>query len=211
MAMDKNIVIRWLVPLASAAVVGGVFLFWQRPAPRDTPNVQAARDTPVSAKSDSNEDIVDLYSQSEALSGQAGSDDSALAGQMSSADHVELGAFREGDNVRIELEIEEHWHINANPASFDFLIPTEFDISADDDPLPAILDYPAGEEIDVGLDDPIRVYSRRLKLTANLAEPGNKGPLKVQARVQACNDSGLCLPPSTLSASTVGSAQSSSP
>ena len=211
MAMNKNLMIRWLLPLASAAVVGGVFLFWQWPVSSDTPNVQAAGHTAVSAKSDSNEDIVDLYSQSEALSGQAETGDSAPTRQMSSSDHVELSASRQGDTVRIELAIETPWHINANPASFDFLIPTEVDFMANSVRLPATLKYPVGKKIDVGLGAPITVYSGRLELTTDLAAHDNKGSVDVQARVQACNDSGLCLPPSTLSASVVDSAQSSSP
>lgn len=211
MAMNKNIVIRWLLPLASAVVVGGVFLFWQWPAPGDTPNAQPAGDMPASTRGDSNEDIVDLYSQSEALTKQAEIDNSAQTRQMSSSDHVELNASREGDIVRIELEIKTPWHINANPASLDFLIPTEVEVMANGVRLPANLSYPAGDEIDVGLGDPIRVYTGQLELITNLAARDNDRPLKAQARVQACNDSGLCLPPSTLSASVVDSAQSSLP
>ncbi|WP_006911989.1 protein-disulfide reductase DsbD domain-containing protein [Salinisphaera shabanensis] len=209
--MNKDILVRWLVPVATAAVVGGVFVFWQWPAPDDARNVQAASNGSASTGSDSNADIVALYSQSEELNRQAGIGDSAQARQTSSSDHVELSASRQGNNVRVELAIEKPWHINANPASLDFLIPTEVEFTANDVRVPANFDYPAGEQIDVGLGDPIQVYSGRLELITNLAAPDNDRPLKAQARIQACNDSGLCLPPSMLSVRVADSAQSSSP
>lgn len=199
MAMDKNSMIRWLVPLASAVVVGGVFLFSQWPASSDTRNDQTAGTRSASTGSNSNEDIVDLYSQSEALTQRAESGSSAQTRHMSSSDHVELNASRDGDIVRIELEIAPQWHINANPASLDFLIPTEAEVIENGVRVPANMSYPVGEQIDVGLSEPIQVYSGRLELSTSLAAPDNDSPLKAQARIQACNDSGLCLPPSTLS------------
>lgn len=211
MSPSKKFMTRWLLPLAGAVVVGGFFLFWQWPSQDDRPNAEAKVATPASDKTSDSTDIVDLYSQSETLTAQTETEDSTSAQQRFSAAYVELDASRQGNNVRMDLDIQKHWHINANPASFDFLIPTEVDIVADGAHLPAHLNYPTGDEIDVGLGDPIRVYSGQLELIGNLAEPGNDGPLQAQVRVQACNDSGLCLPPSTLSAPIADSAQASSP
>ena len=207
MAMIKNIVIRWLAPLASAAVVGGIFLFWQWPAPGDMRNAQTAGDRSASTTSDSSADIVALYSQSEAQTQQAEPGSSAQTRQMSSSDHVELNASRDGDIVRIELAIEPPWHINANPASLDFLIPTEAELMDNGVRVPANMSYPTGEQIDVGLGEPIQVYSGRLELITNLAASDHDRPLKARARIQACNDSGLCLPPSTLSSGVVDTGQ----
>ncbi|MGB7757620.1 MAG: protein-disulfide reductase DsbD domain-containing protein [Salinisphaera sp.] len=199
MSIGKDFMIRWLLPLASALAVSGFFLFWQWPSQDGEPNARVESNTPAPNTSNSSADIVTLYSQSETTAAQAAIDDSPPAQQRFSARYVKLDASREGDNVRIELNIKKHWHINANPAGFDFLIPTEVDIVADGAPLPINLDFPAGDEINVGLGRPIRVYSGQMKLIGHLTGHGSDGPLKAQARVQACNDSGLCLPPSTLS------------
>ncbi|MGN8160428.1 protein-disulfide reductase DsbD family protein [Salinisphaera hydrothermalis] len=71
--------------------------------------------------------------------------------------------------------------------------------------------YPAGRLIKVGLDQPIRVYSGRPILTAALSRSSTNNPLQVSARVPACNNSGRCLVPSTLSTRLTDTAHLASP
>ncbi|MES1930912.1 hypothetical protein SADO_16753 [Salinisphaera dokdonensis CL-ES53] len=149
-------------------------------------------------KRDSKRDVIDFYAAPESSTvAQSGP---ARTRQFSAA-HVSLQASREADTIKIELEIDSGWHINANPASFDFLIPTEIEVLADGSMLSTNLAYPFGDELDVGLEEPIRVYSGNVELTATLGEAAARDQPIVQAVVQACNDSGLCLPPSTISTS----------
>lgn len=169
----QHFLTRWLVPALGAVAVAGLALYWQWSGHPDTSAGQApASDPPASATT-----------------------------RLSSADVVALQtASRHGNDVKIELAIKHHWHINANPASLDFLIPTEIEISADGAPVPLRLNYPSGHVLEVGLGQPIEVYSGRAVLSAEMPEPSKSQPLRVDARVQACNDAGRCLAPSTLSA-----------
>jgi len=196
MTKRRYFIIRWFAPLLGAAVVAGLFLYWQWPARSHMSVARTASDIPATAKHPSSSEIVELYSQSSLQR-----DNSAQP--LSSADFVELRVSREGRDIKIALNIKKHWHINANPASLDSLIPTTVEVSANGSPVPARLNYPAGHAIDIGLAKPIRVYSGRLRLTAELAERTDRDPLQVQASVQACKDSGICLPPSILSAPAI--------
>lgn len=207
MSTGKDIVLRWLLPTAAAIAAGGLFLFWQSPSPDGAGADRAQRNRSAANARSTERDVTDLYAASESSAAPS----SGLAQEGFSAAHVDLDAFREGDTIRVELDVEPHWHINANPASFDFLIPTEVDVLADDVRLAADVAYPTGDEIDVGLDSPIRVYSGTVQLTANLAEPVDTVLATVKVVVQACNDSGLCLPPSTLSKSIPNTSSPSLP
>jgi len=204
----KDLVLRWLLPATAAIAAGGFFLFWQSPSSDVAGKTRAEKDVSAKETRSTGRDATDLYAASESSIAPNGAPDSGLTRQRFSAAHVNLDAFRQGDKVRVELDIEPGWHINANPASFDFLIPTEVDVLADNVRLAADVAYPTGNEMDVGLDSPIRVYSGTLNLTITLAERADIDRATVEADIQACNDSGLCLPPSTLSASLVGSAAS---
>ncbi|MDA3921137.1 MAG: protein-disulfide reductase DsbD N-terminal domain-containing protein [Salinisphaera sp.] len=199
MSKDKRFIIGWLFPIAAAVAVAGFFIYGYGLWPGDRAGTQADAVQPQTNTDRTDDDIVALYSQAESVAGQGVSGRQASAKLASSADHVRLSAQRDGRNVQIQLGIQEHWHINANPASLDFLIPTEVEIKANGTRLPAKIDYPVGNNIEVGFEDPIRVYSGRLILAAQPIEVSNDTNLNVEARIQACNDSGLCLPPSTLS------------
>lgn len=110
---------------------------------------------------------------------------------------------RKGDFV-VTLNIEPGWHVNANPASSDFLIPTVVSSSANGQALEIPTQYPRGRVSDVVLADiPLVVYDDgaiiRLrpdeKHTAVLEKVGR---LEMIVRVQACSDEGVCLAPTDL-------------
>lgn len=208
MSTRKSFVLSWLLPATIAITVSGLFLFSQWTAPSTKSEVQSTTDQSTVNNRDGKRKVVDLYTASES---PTASNSAPPQTQRFSAAHVDLDATRDGNTIQIELDIASEWHINANPASFDFLIPTEIKVFANGVLLSTELAYPPGDELDVGLEDPIRVYSGKVKLIAALDNVANNDIPTVEAVVQACNDSGLCLPPSTLSTSIPSTANPSLP
>ncbi|MEE8305015.1 MAG: protein-disulfide reductase DsbD domain-containing protein, partial [Candidatus Tectomicrobia bacterium] len=94
----------------------------------------------------------------------------------------------------VALHIEDGWHVNANPATFDYLIATT--ITAGDGPELAFA-YPRGKALATPLG-PIQVYDHAVEIGAPLPT-GDTSGIRLAARVQACNDSGICLLPNTIS------------
>jgi hypothetical protein len=104
----------------------------------------------------------------------------------------------------VVLTVAKGWHVNANPASLDFLIPTTVEVSAPQVRLHLAPDYPPGKRINAGLgSEKIAVYEGRVEIPARLKveglpPDGTRGTLAVSVRTQACNDTGRCLAPTTL-------------
>ncbi|HWN41031.1 MAG TPA: DUF255 domain-containing protein [Thermoanaerobaculia bacterium] len=98
----------------------------------------------------------------------------------------------EGDGwrpFRLVLEIEAGWHLQANPASEEFLVPTE--LAAEGAELREVR-YPEGEPWQPGfIHRPIAVYAGQVELRG---EARGKGRLLLT--YQACDES-RCLPPVT--------------
>lgn len=95
--------------------------------------------------------------------------------------------------VAIELTIANNWHINANPASPDFLIPTEVTISSPQKIKLKTVRYPKHELLSMeGQEEKSHVYSGKVIIYALLeideAEAAEKGELTVEIRFQACNE-----------------------
>ena len=104
--------------------------------------------------------------------------------------------------VAAVVRIKQDWHINANPASPDFLIPTTLKITSD---LPIKVEkvtYPKGEPLEFpGIDEPLKVYTGRVivraKVTLSEKVAKKKGTLLLEIGYQACDDQ-RCLAPSKL-------------
>jgi len=136
---------------------------------------------------------------------------SARSGLADSSDKVRLKIVGdsktltgETGEIVLALDIEPDWHVNANPASMEFLIPTAASSSVNGQSLEIPIQYPRGRVSDITLGDTaLEVYddgaSIRLlpdeKQTAMLQEAGK---LDVKVRVQACSEDGVCLAPSDL-------------
>ncbi|MDP9120688.1 MAG: hypothetical protein M3O15_04865, partial [Acidobacteriota bacterium] len=90
---------------------------------------------------------------------------------------------------RLLLAVEPGWHVQANPATEAFLLPTT--VAALEAELRG-LRYPPGEELQPGFSErPLAVYRGEVELTGELrAEPG-RGRLLLTC--QPCDD-GKCLP-----------------
>lgn len=135
----------------------------------------------------------------------------ARTGLSSSSDKVRLKRVdgnkvlaKSTGEILLTLGIEPGWHVNANPASMEFLIPTVVKSSAGGEPLDIPTEYPRGRVSDIVLSGTaLEVYddgaSIRLmpdeKQTAALKEAGK---LDITVRVQACSDEGVCLAPADL-------------
>ena len=126
----------------------------------------------------------------------------------SSADVVTLGgtgtAISGGNDgeALVMLNIEAGYHVNANPATYPYLIATE--VTADKveglDTGKAIYPPAKNQKFEFA-DEPLAVYEGQieLRLPFKVAGKGSRSlPLKV--RVQACDDE-KCFPPATLNTS----------
>lgn len=104
--------------------------------------------------------------------------------------------------VAIELTIANEWHINANPANPNFMIPTEIKIKSDQKVKMTKIKYPEHELLEIeGQDDPSHVYGGKVIIYAlletDLAETAEKAEVEVEIRFQACN-SKTCEPPDSI-------------
>ena len=97
----------------------------------------------------------------------------------------------------ITLHIGRDWHVNANPASLDNLIPSAVLIEHEGKERSVQADYPAGMSsgIKIGTTD-IRVYEDGTRIPVHQLKIDAGERLVV--RVQACNDQGICLAPATI-------------
>ncbi len=104
--------------------------------------------------------------------------------------------------VAVRLEITDGYHINSNPATGKYQIPTEIDLAANDGVTAGKPVYPAGVTKKFAFaDEPLSVYERdvTIKLPLRVAASASKGArtLNASLRVQPCDDA-VCYPPRTI-------------
>ena len=119
--------------------------------------------------------------------------------EPSAAEVVPGGGLR----AQVHLAIADSWHINANPPTSDWLIPTTVTMNAD---VPVTLDeiiYPSGQLLFFpAFEETLAVYDGQVTLTAELAvadraTAGQNGVVRFLVAYQACDDS-RCLPPAEI-------------
>lgn len=122
---------------------------------------------------------------------------SAYTAFANSANHVKASLSRTGEDGVITLHIGRGWHVNANPASLDNLIPSSVLIEHEGRERTVHADYPAGVSsgIKIGTTD-ILVYEDGTRIPVHQIKIDAGERLVV--RVQACNDRGICLAPATI-------------
>lgn len=106
--------------------------------------------------------------------------------------------------LAIPISIQPGYHINANPATFDYLIATELTVDKSDGITFGKPVYPAVEKRKFQFaEQPLAVYEGnvQIKLPLQAAPNAAKGKrtLAAHLRVQACDEE-KCFPPDTLQA-----------
>ncbi len=120
-------------------------------------------------------------------------------GPLQSADRVRVSAQATrtpNEAITVLLSIDKGFHVNANPASFDFLIPTS---AAFDGVTAQHIEYPEPEELVVDFADgeSLSVYSGEVTVVATFPLGTFTRQSRIVGRItaQACNHE-MCLPPS---------------
>ncbi|MGD0057876.1 MAG: cytochrome c biogenesis protein CcdA [Verrucomicrobiia bacterium] len=104
--------------------------------------------------------------------------------------------------LAVVIDVAEHWHINANPANAEGLIPTTLTLEP---PASIVIDrivYPKGVTTKVAWnDEPVALYTGRTIIFAegHVSADAKTGPVKLEGslRYQACNDS-VCIAPKNI-------------
>ncbi len=114
---------------------------------------------------------------------------------------AQLVAGQEYD-LELVLVIDDGWHINANPASFDYLIPTKFSLEKRPGLRMVSVSYPKGEPYRLAaIEKPIVIYEKALRIPFRVAVASGATPGRLaaigQLTVQACDDK-TCLAPSQM-------------
>jgi uncharacterized protein YyaL (SSP411 family) len=144
------------------------------------------------------------YSVPESAEAQQRTARPSASGQPSvpnTADHVRARGEAHGaldhDDITVTLVVDKDYHVNANPASFDYLIPTRLSIDGLTD---MRVTYPAAIVIKPKFaPDGLKVYEGTVTIRAIAPKDTvvRGKPIAGNVRVQACNDE-ICLPPATL-------------
>jgi thiol:disulfide interchange protein DsbD len=111
-------------------------------------------------------------------------------------------AAGERAEVLVTLEIAAGWHVNANPPSPDYLIPTTVTLRRAPGLTPGRTTYPAGEPVKLAFDEnPLSVYSGEVTLKVGLAAARTAAngahTLAGSVRFQSCDDE-VCLAPASV-------------
>jgi hypothetical protein len=103
----------------------------------------------------------------------------------------------------VRLRIVNGYHVNANPASFPYLIPTQLELTPAAGISVDSINYPGGvtKTFSFSPDQPLNVYEGETDLKLRLkadksAQPGAHN-LSAKLRVQACDDQ-VCYAPGTM-------------
>ena len=122
-------------------------------------------------------------------------------GMTDSSRYVSASVARHGQHdAALTLHIAAHWHVNANPASLEYLIPTTLSIERNGALREIKAVYPPGRNSGIVLDGKdIQVYEDGTVIPFSGLVTGEGD--RIVVRVQACNTKGICLPPADVAAS----------
>ena len=104
--------------------------------------------------------------------------------------------------VSITLQVKEGWHINANPASQEDLVPTTLNVNPNMPVEVISIDYPPAKKLKFGFTEhPLNVYEGQVTIHTTLKLLQDKTPINGQLRFrldfQPCNDN-RCLAPESI-------------
>jgi hypothetical protein len=120
-------------------------------------------------------------------------------GSSRTEDHVHVTARRVDESLLITLRIDPGYHINANPASDDYLIATSVAFTG---AVPERIAYPPGIPFKPAFaDDPINVYEGTVVVAATFTTGvlDRAHDLGFTVTAQACTKV-ICLPPNDITA-----------
>lgn len=117
---------------------------------------------------------------------------------------LERTAYTPGATVNgvVVLQVDKPYHVNANPASEDYLIPTELKLTAGKGYKVGKVEYPKPIEKSFAFSEgkPLKIYEGRVpirfQLTLDKGAPKGNLTVKATLRYQACDDN-ACYPPRT--------------
>jgi uncharacterized protein YyaL (SSP411 family) len=110
-----------------------------------------------------------------------------------SAGVVAVTSRWQGNRMIVALRIAPGWHVNANPASLDYLIPTRLEFEGAP---PIAVSYPSPRRFRAAFaKSELAVYEGTVEIAAEFA--ANVRPARATLKVQACSNE-ICLPPATL-------------
>lgn len=102
----------------------------------------------------------------------------------------------------IRLTIQNGYHVNANPPTYPYLIPTAFEMSPQDGLSIGQISYPTPITIKLAFaEKPLAVYEGQTAIKATMkaddsVQPGER-TLPAKLRIQACDDQ-VCFPPGSI-------------
>src|SRR6266404_7026221 len=135
-----------------------------------------------------------------ALEGQVGAPQGeAKVATVLSVDKLAADApFR----IAVVIDVADHWHINANPANAEGLIPTTLTLPSTASVVIDRIVYPKGATTKVSWsDEPVALYTGHAIIFAegHVSGDAKPGPVKLEGslRYQACNDQ-VCIAPKTI-------------
>ena len=114
---------------------------------------------------------------------------------------VTIAAGESGDAV-VRLQIANGYHVNANPPTFSYLIPTKLELAPADGINVEFVTYPDALTKKFSFaEKPLAVYEGETNLKARLKADKTTKPgahnLSAKLRVQACDDK-VCYAPGTI-------------
>ncbi|MEM7356843.1 MAG: protein-disulfide reductase DsbD domain-containing protein, partial [Acidobacteriota bacterium] len=129
----------------------------------------------------------------------------AVKGQRASLQvAADRSAYEAGSTAKLaaRVQVDDHWHVNSNTPTEDYLIPTELSFELPGIPLEPWFEYPADKPFKLdGFEEPIAVYDGAFTIFADIDLPADlpAGAIEGEAALlyQACDDK-QCEPPETL-------------
>ena len=109
----------------------------------------------------------------------------------------------ESGEAVVRLKITDGYHVNANPPSLAYLIPTQLDLTPAAGISVDFITYPNGvkKKFSFAPEQPLSVYEGetdiKVRLTASKTAETGEHNLSAKLRVQACDDQ-VCYPPGTM-------------
>jgi len=99
--------------------------------------------------------------------------------------------------VTITLQIDEGWHLYANPVGSEDYVSSQTTLTVDAKvkPKDVKVEYPAGKEIEDKILGKYKVYDDKATIKATVTRgAGDSGPLELTLKFQACTDKQCLLP-----------------